>query len=155
MYTHPQPVRLYSYDALIWKMVIVMTTFNLIFSVVLLNTLIKKGGQFILTLVNHNGADFIIYITAMLEIIAVSWVYGVNRFCDDIKLMLGKETEIYWKICWAFIMPVGLFVLLVYFFVTYQSLLHEGAQFPTSALGKHVITYATLNVVWSIPMITQ
>lgn len=109
----------------------------------------KKGGQFILTLVNHNGADFIIYITAMFEIIAVSWVYGVNRFCDDIKLMLGKETEIYWKICWAFIMPVGLFVLLVYFFVTYKSLLHEGAQFPTSALGKYVIAFKLVSVIYS------
>ncbi|ODM97620.1 Sodium-dependent nutrient amino acid transporter 1, partial [Orchesella cincta] len=95
---------------------------------------ITPGGQFILTLVNHNGADFIIYITAMLEIIAVSWVYGVNNFCKDLKFMLGRETELYWKVCWAFIMPVFLLSLLVYYFVQYDWLTHEGVQFPTSAV---------------------
>lgn len=94
-----------------------------------------KGGQFILTLVNHHGADFIIYTTGMIEIMAVSWVYGVNRFCDDIKFMLGRETSIYWKFCWAFVMPVGLFTLLIYFISTYEGLEHEGFQFPTLAIG--------------------
>lgn len=95
-----------------------------------------QGGQFILTLVNHNGVDFIIYITGTLEIVAVSWVYGVNRFCDDIKFMINKDTAIYWKICWAFFMPVGLLALLVYFFVKGTQLTHEGVPFPTVALGK-------------------
>ncbi|GJQ74225.1 putative solute carrier family 6 [Trypoxylus dichotomus] len=37
--------------------------------------------------------------------ILVCWIYGVQRFCDDIHFLTGKRTTKFWKICW-YILPV-------------------------------------------------
>lgn len=38
----------------------------------------KQGGQYILNLVDFYGASFIVFILAIAELVAVSWIYGIN-----------------------------------------------------------------------------
>lgn len=33
--------------------------------------------------------------------IAVCWVYGIGRFSEDIRLMLGFYPGLYWRVCWV------------------------------------------------------
>ncbi|CAL8110031.1 unnamed protein product [Orchesella dallaii] len=107
---------------------------------------ITPGGPFILTLVNYHGADFIIYTVALLEIIAIAWVYGVDRFSRDIKFMLGRETGIFWKVCWKFIMPIFLFSLLAYNCIQYKWLTYKGVALPGSAIASGwVLTVMSLS----------
>lgn len=40
----------------------------------------------------------------------ICWVYGVQRFSDDIHFMVGTQPAKYWKICW-YIMPVVQWVI--------------------------------------------
>jgi hypothetical protein len=35
---------------------------------------------------------------AIFETIALMWIYGVNRFSDDIGFMLNTKINIYWKV---------------------------------------------------------
>ena len=39
-----------------------------------------QGGQFMLELVDHFGANFVIYVMATLEVMAIAWVYGLENF---------------------------------------------------------------------------
>ncbi|CAJ0943049.1 unnamed protein product [Ranitomeya imitator] len=46
---------------------------------------------------------------AVLELVAVIWIYGGNRVILDIEMMIGKKHWIFWlwwRICWYFVSPV-------------------------------------------------
>jgi len=49
--------------------------------------------------------------------------------------MTGRKPGWYWKICWGFIIPVGLLAILVYTLATQEELTHDGASYPIIALG--------------------
>jgi len=68
---------------------------------------VTPGGQFMLTLVDYFGANFVIYVMATLEVIGVAWCYGLNRFCRDIEFMLNIKIGFYWKFCWGFFCTCG------------------------------------------------
>ncbi|CAG7650724.1 unnamed protein product, partial [Allacma fusca] len=48
--------------------------------------------------------------------------------------MLERKIGLYWKICWGFIVPVGLSLILMYTLATIEPLKHEGNFFPSSAI---------------------
>lgn len=88
------------------------------------------GGQFILNLVDFYGCCFIAIILAIAQLIAVSWMYGVKRLCRDITFMFGIKTGIYWRICWAFVTPGVMALVLIYSLVEYQPLMYKGNEYP-------------------------
>lgn len=87
-------------------------------------------------LVDHFGSGFIIFVMAMVEVAAVSWIYGLNNFCRDIHFMLGIQVGWYWKACWGAIIPVGLLVILVYALATMGRLTFGDVAYPDSAIGR-------------------
>ncbi|XP_020801234.1 sodium-dependent nutrient amino acid transporter 1 isoform X1 [Drosophila serrata] len=91
------------------------------------------GGQFILNLVDFYGVSFTALILAIGELIAVAWIYGVNRFCSDIKFMMGIETGWYWRICWRFITPGLMTAVLIYMLQDMSALTYKGVAYPTLA----------------------
>lgn len=38
----------------------------------------QQGGQYILNLVDFYGASFIVFMLAIVELVAVSWIYGID-----------------------------------------------------------------------------
>jgi solute carrier family 6 amino acid transporter-like protein 5/7/9/14 len=91
-----------------------------------------------LDLVDKFGANFVIYVMAMVEVGAIAWIYGLNNLLDDIEFMSGRRPGWYWKACWGFVIPVGLFVILVYSRIT-ESEVTSGEDgntpFPRIAIG--------------------
>jgi solute carrier family 6 amino acid transporter-like protein 5/7/9/14 len=92
------------------------------------------GGQFILNLVDYFGGTFVIYTTSLLEVIGIAWIYGTYNFISDIEFMLNIRIGWYWKICWGFIIPVGLTVILIYSLATEGNVTYDGIPYPTVAL---------------------
>ncbi|KAH8292943.1 hypothetical protein KR018_001503 [Drosophila ironensis] len=91
------------------------------------------GGQFILNLVDFYGVSFTALILAIGELIAVAWVYGVNRFCADIKYMMGIDSGWYWRLCWRFITPGLMIAVLIYMLFDMSALTYKGVAYPTLA----------------------
>ena len=89
-----------------------------------------------MTLVDHYGSSFMIFIMAMLEVIGVVFVYGLNNFCRDIEFMLNIRLGWYWKVCWSLIVPVSLSVVLVFTLITSEKLTHNGIDFPPIAIRE-------------------
>jgi solute carrier family 6 amino acid transporter-like protein 5/7/9/14 len=56
--------------------------------------------------------------------------------CDDLEFMLGKKTGAYWRICWGFVTPVLMLVILVYSVATMEPEKYNDQPFPTAAYGK-------------------
>ncbi|XP_033250839.1 sodium-dependent nutrient amino acid transporter 1-like isoform X2 [Drosophila miranda] len=91
------------------------------------------GGQFILNLVDFYVVSFTALILAIGELVAVAWVYGVHRFCADIKFMMGIETGWYWRLCWLFITPGLMAAVLVYMLLDMSPLTYKGVAYPALA----------------------
>uniref|UniRef100_A0A8B9ZXL8 Transporter n=1 Tax=Anas zonorhyncha TaxID=75864 RepID=A0A8B9ZXL8_9AVES len=68
------------------------------------------GGAYVVKLLEEFGAGCSILAVVLLETIAVSWFYGIQRFSHDVKAMLGFTSGLFWKVCWAAISPALLAV---------------------------------------------
>jgi len=86
-----------------------------------------------LDLVDHYGASFIVYVMAMFECFGLSYVYGLNNFCNDIEFMIGRKTGIYWRVCWGIILPIGLLANLLYYLISEPTFTSGGTPYPTIA----------------------
>ncbi|OXA43432.1 Sodium-dependent nutrient amino acid transporter 1 [Folsomia candida] len=96
---------------------------------------VTPGGQQVLTLVDNFSGNFVIYILATLEVMAISWVYGLSNIVTDFEFMLGQKIGIYWKFCWGFFVPVFLFLILIYSLVTMETVEYNGVPLPGRAIA--------------------
>ncbi|KAL2298419.1 hypothetical protein Nmel_015414 [Mimus melanotis] len=64
-----------------------------------------QGGAYVVKLLEEFGAGCSILAVVLLETIAVSWFYGIQRFSHDVKAMLGFTPGLFWKLCWVAISP--------------------------------------------------
>ncbi|CAL8100043.1 unnamed protein product [Orchesella dallaii] len=85
---------------------------------------LTEGGMLMLDLIDHYGSGFIIYVMVILECGGICYVYGLSNLCHDIEFMLQRKVGVYWRLCWGFIIPVGLLANLLYYLISepeYQS----------------------------------
>ncbi|KAI6208107.1 Sodium-dependent serotonin transporter [Aphelenchoides besseyi] len=61
---------------------------------------VTYGGTYVIPFLDAYGVSLSVLFIVMCEMIAVCWFYGINRFSEDIRLMLGFYPGIYWRICW-------------------------------------------------------
>lgn len=71
------------------------------------------SGSYWVALFDSFAGSFPLISVALSECIAIGYVYGVNKFGDDIEQMIGSKVNIYWKIIWKFVAPAIVLVLLV------------------------------------------
>ena len=96
------------------------------------------GGQYLITWLDFYGASFVALILAIVELLTVSWIYGVDRFCKDIEFMLGRKTGAYWRICWGIVTPFMMIGILTYFLLTWKQITYRDYEFKTSIHSKNV-----------------
>ncbi|KAG6937199.1 solute carrier family 6 member 14, partial [Chelydra serpentina] len=115
---------------------------------------VTQAGIYWVNLVDHFCAGWGILFAAVLEIIGISWIYGGNRFIQDIEMMLGKKSWwfwLWWRACWFFITPVLLCVILCWSLVTFSPPKYGSVEYPAwgSAVGWCMIVFC---IIW-IPIV--
>jgi solute carrier family 6 amino acid transporter-like protein 5/7/9/14 len=83
---------------------------------------VTPGGQTVLNLVDYFGGSLLILILAVIEVIAIAWVYGANKISSDFNFMLKTELSRYWTFCWGIFCPISLTIILFYALVTQTGL---------------------------------
>lgn len=74
-----------------------------------------KNGLFVLNLIDYSISGYPLLVLGLLQIIVVVWIYGADKFKNDIECMIGKKPDWFWKIwmiCWKYICPIVLIVKL-------------------------------------------
>lgn len=94
------------------------------------------GGQYLIGFLDFYGASFVALVLAIVELLTVGWIYGVDRLCKDIEFMLGRKTGLYWRICWAVVTPLMMIGILVYFILTWEELTFKGMPYEPEMHGK-------------------
>ncbi|CAH8527319.1 unnamed protein product [Heterobilharzia americana] len=81
-----------------------------------------QGGIYWFHLFERTCVEYPILLAVFCETVCVAWIYGVDRFRQNIKQMLGFEPGIFWKICWKFIAPIFILFNIIYGLSNYQPL---------------------------------
>ena len=92
----------------------------------------SQGGVYVVELLDRYAASYSILFAVLCESIAISWVYGLDRFTHDIESMLGMRVSWWWKWCWRYCAPVFLIIIIVYGLISYQPLksVYNDYSFP-------------------------
>uniref|UniRef100_A0A7G3AU40 Sodium-dependent nutrient amino acid transporter 1 n=1 Tax=Lutzomyia longipalpis TaxID=7200 RepID=A0A7G3AU40_LUTLO len=91
------------------------------------------GGQWMLDLVDHYGGTFLIFALAVVELVAIFWVYGLADFILDTQFMCKRYLGIYWRYCWSFVTPVFMMAIFVYYMATLKPLTFGDSHYPEAA----------------------
>ncbi|XP_017276448.1 sodium-dependent neutral amino acid transporter B(0)AT1-like [Kryptolebias marmoratus] len=54
----------------------------------------------------------------LFEMIAVVYIYGIDRFNKDIEFMTGRKPSIFWQVTWRAVSPLIVLIILVFYLVT-------------------------------------
>lgn len=111
-----------------WKIVIVIALFGV--SIGCLYT--TPGGQFLISFIDFYGASFVALLLAIVEVVTVGWIYGIERFCDDIEFMLGRKPGLYFRICWKWITPGIMIFIFMYFVYTWKPIDYKSIDYSSS-----------------------
>ncbi|XP_050707991.1 sodium- and chloride-dependent glycine transporter 1-like [Eriocheir sinensis] len=98
-------------------------------------TMCTRHGMYILQLLDNYSGTYSALMIGCIELIAISWVYGVDNFMEDIKLMLGHLPfpYYYWLFVWKYLTPVSVFVILIFTFIDYSPSEYGSYKFPVWA----------------------
>lgn len=104
------------------------------------------AGSYIFSLMDSFAGNYTLLIIAFCECISISYIYGIKRFADDIELMTGQRPALYWMICWKYISPIAMILILLSSFI---DLALRGSFYPAwdAVLGK------TVDKEWPLPCI--
>ncbi|CAH2086154.1 unnamed protein product [Euphydryas editha] len=96
-----------------------------------------NGGFYFFHLLDRYAAGYSMLVAVFFEAIAVSWIYGTERFCEDIRDMIGFRPGLYWRICWRFAAPAFLLFITAYGLMDYEPLSYDNYVYPlwANALG--------------------
>ena len=85
-----------------------LTAVICIFHFVLGLAMVTEGGIYVFLIFDYYAASgMVLLLFCLCEVIAVSWVYGVNKWSRDVEDMVGHRVNIWLKICWSIITPAA------------------------------------------------
>ncbi|KAF7708458.1 sodium-dependent neutral amino acid transporter B(0)AT3-like [Silurus meridionalis] len=102
------------------------------------------SGNYWLAIFNNYVGSLPLLVIAFFEITAVIYIYGGNRFSDDIEWMTGRRPNLYWQATWRVISPLMLLVVFFAYLVvqaqqkpTYEAWNPDYVNFP----APEILTY--------------
>ncbi|XP_042278749.1 solute carrier family 6 member 19b [Thunnus maccoyii] len=122
---------------------------------------LQGSGNYWLSLFDTYGGSIPLLVVAFCEMISVVYIYGIDRFNDDIQFMIGHKPNMFWQASWRFISPLIMFFILVFYFITkvsekvlYKTWDPESENFPTLIEKPYPVwIYVIIFILAGIPSI--
>ncbi len=88
--------------------------------------MVTQGGIYLFQLFDYYAASGMVLLAfCFCECAAIAWVYGVERWRQDVQQMIGRPVCAWLKWCWAFITPLLTFGLLASAVINYKPLVYN------------------------------
>ncbi|KAM4610477.1 sodium- and chloride-dependent creatine transporter 1 [Polymixia lowei] len=89
-------------------------------------SMVTQGGMYVFQLFDYYSASGMTLLwQAFWECIVVAWVYGADRFMDDVARMIGYRPFPWMKWCWSFITPCVCIGIFMFHLVNYKPLTYN------------------------------
>jgi solute carrier family 6 amino acid transporter-like protein 5/7/9/14 len=123
-------------------------------------TLCTRGGPYLLTLMDTYSGGWNVLLIAFLECLCIGYIYGVFRFREDIRTMVGNNpcgccnwsvVSPWWIVCWCFFTPLGVLFIMVFSWVDYSKPTMGDYVFPiwAEALGWLMTMVVVCGIVFT------
>ncbi|XP_051791361.1 sodium- and chloride-dependent neutral and basic amino acid transporter B(0+)-like [Erpetoichthys calabaricus] len=111
---------------------------------------VTGAGIYWVNLIDHFCSGWVPLIAAVLELVGIIYIYGGNRFIEDIEMMIGKKNcyfWLWWRACWFFISPCLLTIILVWSMVKFSTPSYGPILYPVwgTVLGWFMIAFC---IIW-------
>ncbi|XP_052808527.1 sodium- and chloride-dependent GABA transporter 1-like isoform X2 [Mya arenaria] len=94
-----------------------------------------RSGIYIYNLVDWYSSGYCMCLGAALELLAVGWYYGADRFSEDMRLMFGYGAPVLLRVCWCIVAPLVLLVVFLMIAVGYKEVTYEHYRYPAYAVA--------------------
>ncbi|CAN9515550.1 unnamed protein product [Ophioblennius macclurei] len=89
-------------------------------------SMVTEGGMYVFQLFDYYSASGITLLwQAFWECMVIAWVYGADRFMDDVARMIGYQPLPYMKWCWSFVTPLVCVAVFLFHVVNYKPLTYN------------------------------
>ncbi|XP_003477069.2 sodium- and chloride-dependent transporter XTRP3A [Cavia porcellus] len=78
-----------------------------------------EAGSYWFDIFNDYAATLSLLLIVLVEAIAVCYVYGLRRFGAELEAMTGRALNWYWKVMWAFVSPLLIVSLFLFYLADY------------------------------------
>ncbi|XP_033647347.1 sodium- and chloride-dependent GABA transporter 1-like [Asterias rubens] len=103
-------------------------------------TLVTQGGIYVFEIFNNYAASGMSLLFLMFfQTAAVSWFYGVDRFYRNIEQMIGYRPFIWWKICWAGLVPALCLGVFIFNLIEFKPLKLADYEYPPWAIACGIL----------------
>ncbi|KAK9514745.1 hypothetical protein VZT92_025437 [Zoarces viviparus] len=91
-------------------------------------SMVTEGGMYVFQLFDYYSASGITLLwQAFWECVVIAWVYGADRFMDDVARMIGYQPLPYMKWCWSYITPFVCVAVFTFHVVNYKPLTYNSS----------------------------
>lgn len=123
------------------------------------STMCFGNGFHILQLFDSFSGTYIAMIIGLLELIALSWIYGVENFQQDIDDMISVHKNLfpsrnYWHSMWRYLTPSLLFAITLFSFTDLEPISYRQVEQPAWSLTlAWTLTFISLSIIPAIAFI--
>ncbi|XP_069084235.1 sodium- and chloride-dependent GABA transporter 2-like [Pleurodeles waltl] len=97
-----------------------------IFSYLIGLVMLTEGGMYVFQLFDYYAASgMCLLFVAIFETICIGWVYGADKFYDDIEHMIGYRPLLLIKYCWQFVTPAVCVATFLFSIIKYTPLTYN------------------------------
>ncbi|CAL1274531.1 unnamed protein product [Larinioides sclopetarius] len=96
---------------------------------------VTRGGGYMMYWFDTYSAGISLLCAALFEAIGVAWIYGLDRFCDNIHEMMSFTPGLFWRLCWKIISPFFLVAVIVSAIISNSTLQYQDYVYPSWAVG--------------------
>lgn len=94
-------------------------------------SMVTEGGMYVFQLFDHySGSGSVLLLVVICECLAIGWLYGRNRFYDNMESMLGFRINPWIGWCWCFFAPSFCAFIFIFNLVTYQPMSYGKYVYP-------------------------
>ncbi|KAJ8335114.1 hypothetical protein SKAU_G00407530 [Synaphobranchus kaupii] len=95
-----------------------LTGCTCLISFILALIFVQRSGNYWLALFDSFAGSIPLLVIAFCEMMAVIYLYGVDRFNEDIEFMIGHKPNMFWQVTWRVVSPLIMLVIFLFYFVT-------------------------------------
>ncbi|XP_067651054.1 sodium- and chloride-dependent glycine transporter 2-like [Haliotis asinina] len=107
-----------------------------------------QGGVYLFQLLDWYASSFNVLIVGCLECVAINWIYGSERFSNDVEMMMGRRYPWVLKVLSSYFTPVILFASLILSLFVYNPPSYGEYIYPEYAKVIGIL----MAVVMSLPI---
>ncbi|KAG7501163.1 hypothetical protein JOB18_041483 [Solea senegalensis] len=78
----------------------------------------QQSGLYWVTVFDTFAGSVPLLTVGLFEMVAIVYVYGIDRFNEDIVFMIGHKPNIFWQVTWRVVSPLIVLVILIFYLVT-------------------------------------